>query len=45
MELLIGVGLPLSLAFIMFSLGVGLTGADFARVAKAPKAFFIGAVA
>ena len=44
-ELLISVGLPLSLAFIMFSLGVGLTGADFARVAKAPKAFFIGTVA
>ncbi|MCH2076757.1 MAG: hypothetical protein MK180_07700 [Rhodobacteraceae bacterium] len=45
MDLLIGVGLPLSLAFIMFSLGVGLTGADFARVIRAPKAFIIGAVA
>ncbi|MEM1375534.1 MAG: bile acid:sodium symporter [Pseudomonadota bacterium] len=45
MEVLINVGLPLSLAFIMFSLGVGLTGADFARVAKAPKAFIIGAIA
>ncbi|MEM6277341.1 MAG: bile acid:sodium symporter family protein [Pseudomonadota bacterium] len=45
MELLINVGLPLSLAFIMFSLGVGLTGADFSRVVKAPKAFIIGAIA
>ncbi|WP_147127178.1 bile acid:sodium symporter family protein [Shimia ponticola] len=45
MELLLTVGLPLSLAFIMFSLGVGLTFADFARVATRPKAFLIGAVA
>jgi len=45
MQLLLTVGLPLSLAFIMFSLGVGLTFADFARVATQPKAFLIGAVA
>jgi len=36
--------LPLALAFIMFSLGLGLTGADFLRVAKQPKDFFVGAV-
>ena len=34
--------LPLALAFIMFSLGLGLTGADFTRVAKQPKDFFVG---
>ncbi|MEM1237428.1 MAG: bile acid:sodium symporter family protein [Pseudomonadota bacterium] len=45
MEFLLNVGLPLSLAFIMFSLGVGLTGADFARVVKEPRAFLTGAVA
>ena len=37
--------LPLGLAFIMFSLGLGLTIEDFARVAKAPKDFLIGATA
>lgn len=45
MDLLLNVGLPLSLAFIMFSLGVGLTLTDFKRVATTPKAFSIGAVA
>ncbi|MEM1301942.1 MAG: bile acid:sodium symporter, partial [Pseudomonadota bacterium] len=45
MDFLLNVGLPLSLAFIMFSLGVGLTFADFARVIARPKAFLIGAVA
>ena len=34
---LICVGLPVSLAIIMFSLGLGLTVADFARIATAPK--------
>jgi len=34
--------LPLALAFIMFALGLGLTGSDFARVAKQPRDFFIG---
>lgn len=43
--MLIQVVLPLSLAFIMFSLGLGLTIEDFTRVAKAPKAFFAGATA
>ena len=37
--------LPLGLAFIMFSLGLGLTTRDFARVVKAPKDFIIGATA
>ena len=36
--------LPLALAFIMFSLGLGLTVSDFARVARQPKDFFVGAV-
>ena len=35
--------LPLALAFIMFSLGLGLSGADFLRVIKQPKYFFVGA--
>ena len=36
--------LPIGLAFIMFSLGLGLTIADFIRVAKTPRDFIIGAV-
>ncbi len=35
--------LPIALAFIMFSLGLGLTFDDFARVAKRPRNFFAGA--
>tara|TARA_B100000029_G_scaffold64502_1_gene57735 strand:+ start:6159 stop:7010 length:852 start_codon:yes stop_codon:yes gene_type:complete len=35
--------LPLALAFIMFSLGLGLTGKDFLRVVKQPRDFFVGA--
>jgi BASS family bile acid:Na+ symporter len=35
--------LPLALAFIMFSLGLGLISQDFIRVIKQPKDFFIGA--
>ena len=35
--------LPLSLAFIMFSVGLELTLADFGRVATQPKDFIIGA--
>lgn len=34
--------LPLALAFIMFSLGLGLTVKDFARVAQQPKDFIAG---
>lgn len=36
--------LPLSLAFIMFSLGLGLTLDDFKRVATEPAAFALGAL-
>jgi BASS family bile acid:Na+ symporter len=36
--------LPLSLAFIMFTVGLELTAADFKRVVTKPKAFLIGAV-
>ena len=43
--MLLEVVLPLSLAFIMFSLGYGLTVSDFTRVMKFPKAFAMGAVA
>ena len=35
--------LPLALAFIMFVLGLGLTGGDFLRVIKQPRDFFVGA--
>ena len=35
--------LPLSLAFIMFSLGLALKSSDFTRVIKQPKDFLIGA--
>ena len=40
---LVTVALPLSLAFIMFSLGVGLTVGDFTRVLSRPLAFGVGA--
>ena len=36
--------LPLALAFIMFALGLGLTFDDFARVARQPRDFVIGAI-
>ena len=36
--------LPLALAFIMFSLGLGLSTSDFARVAKQPKDYFVGLI-
>ena len=36
--------LPIALAFIMLSLGLGLTGADFLRIVKQPKDFFVGAI-
>ncbi|PSM18713.1 bile acid:sodium symporter [Nitratireductor sp. StC3] len=45
MDIILSVFLPLALAIIMFSLGLGLTLADFARVAREPKAFALGAVA
>ncbi|MEM9371023.1 MAG: bile acid:sodium symporter family protein [Pseudomonadota bacterium] len=45
MDLLLDLFLPLSLAIIMFSLGLGLTAGDFARVALMPRAFFAGIAA
>ena len=43
MDILVEVLLPLSLAVIMLSLGIGLTLGDFARVATRAKAFAVGA--
>lgn len=40
--MLVKVALPLILAIIMFSLGLGLRGADFTRVIKFPMAFGAG---
>ena len=42
MNIVTDVILPLALAFIMFVLGLGLTGSDFLRVIKHPKDFFVG---
>ena len=42
MNIVTDVILPLALAFIMFVLGLGLTGADFLRVIKQPRDFLIG---
>jgi len=43
MNIVTDVILPVALAFIMFALGLGLTGADFLRVIKQPRDFFVGA--
>ena len=43
MGIVIDVFLPLALAFIMFALGLGLTGSDFLRVARQSRDFFVGA--
>ena len=43
MNIVTDVILPLALAFIMLVLGLGLTGADFFRVIKQPRDFFVGA--
>ena len=42
MDIILNVILPLSLAFIMFSLGLGLSLGDFVRVARMPKPFLAG---
>ena len=42
MNIVTDVILPLALAFIMFVLGLGLTGSDFLRVVKQPRDFFVG---
>lgn len=43
MSVMTDVVLPLALAFIMFSLGLGLTFGDFVRVARRPRDFLVGA--
>ena len=42
--MIVKIVLPVILAFIMFSLGLGLRGVDFTRVVKFPKAFAMGLV-
>ena len=42
MDAVIIIGLPLALAFIMFSLGLGLTVRDFLDLARTPRAFAVG---
>ena len=44
MNIVTDIFLPITLAFIMFALGLGLTGTDFLRVIKQPKDFFVGAI-
>ena len=44
MSIVTDIFLPIALAFIMFALGLGLTGADFFRVLKQPKDFFVGTI-
>ena len=41
-NVIIDVILPVALAFIMFSLGIGLTVDDFSIITKEPKVFAIG---
>ena len=42
--MIIDVFLPLSLIFIMFTLGLGLTLSDFVNLLRKPKAFFVGII-
>jgi len=44
MGIITDVILPIALAFIMFSLGLGLTVADFTRVLRRPRDFLVGAI-
>tara|TARA_B100000900_G_scaffold149633_1_gene127122 strand:- start:3718 stop:4563 length:846 start_codon:yes stop_codon:yes gene_type:complete len=44
MNFITDVVLPIALAFIMFTLGLGLSFSDFTKVAKNPKNFLIGLV-
>ena len=43
-NVIVDVVLPVSLAFIMFSLGIGLTMDDFSLIFREPKAFGVGIV-
>ncbi|MDC0232920.1 bile acid:sodium symporter family protein [Pelagibacteraceae bacterium] len=42
MNIVTDVVLPIALAFIMFSLGLGLSISDFSRIFLKPKEFFVG---
>ena len=42
--MIVEVFLPLSLVFIMFTLGLGLTVDDFKNIYRYPKAFAVGIV-
>ena len=42
--MIIDVFLPLSLVFIMFTLGLGLTLDDFTNLIYTPKSFFVGII-
>ncbi len=44
MNIVTDIFLPLALAFIMFALGLGLTGLHFLKIIKNPKNFFVGAI-
>ncbi|MEM9573640.1 MAG: bile acid:sodium symporter [Pseudomonadota bacterium] len=44
MDVFVALLLPLAVAVIMFSLGLGLTPEDFRRIVKRPRAFCIGAL-
>lgn len=41
-DIVSGLLLPLALAFIMFSLGLGLTSGDFVRIVRQPRALLVG---
>jgi len=43
-EIVTNLLMPLTLAFIMFSLGLGLTLGDFERIIKQPRALLVGVV-
>jgi BASS family bile acid:Na+ symporter len=43
-DLFSSVLLPLSLALIMFSLGLGLTPSDFGRIVRQPRALLVGVI-
>jgi len=43
-ETLVATALPIALILIMTGVGMGLQPADFSRVARQPKAFFLGAI-
>ena len=44
MDVFVGALLPIAVVVIMFSLGLGLTLADFRRILHRPRAFLIGAL-